>query len=1216
MNYRKVACIALSLLIGSSVTSYADIPKGTVVIDNKAYDLHYINQEVNLKNIYKQYVNAVSDIYVKSNNGKWYNNSTGKEISKEFIPQVTYIDESGKVSDYSQEDGVEIELAAENVSFINANQVKIQFNKKMMEESVLNKSNYKIGEKDLSENDIVEFKEDGKTVIITLENSLEGKIIDTSIFISEKILDINNNPLNNNFTRNILVINDGEAQLDKEIHEDINIIVNNFNLNNININGDIYINADNVKVNKIISSGKIIINEGENRKTELSNSEFKKINVLSNGQESIILNSIKADTLYLNSNEAGRITAKGSTKISKTIVQSSATLDLISGSLGKVTINIHKDKGSQSLVEFKGKFKDSIIMESGARLNFLQGAECKKLDVRPFFRDSVITVEGTVKNIEVNRECILNILKKANITNEILVNCKSKINGEKGSKVNKLNISPNNNIDKINIAGEFKHIEITEDANIEFIENTVIHKLVAYKNVILNGYKTVKIKEIQADKEVDIKKEDNARNKGFNLPNIKPIQKNSSSTSTNSGGSSSSSNSGGSSSNNSGGGGNSGTVSNSKPEANSVTISGEVKVGQRITGNYQFYDKNSDNEGNSIFKWYRADDMNGTNKSKISNESGKTYILTNRDVGKYISFEVTPVATSGEKTGTAVMSNFIGPVEEVVVADTEKPVITLKGSKTINLEVGDVYEEAGATAVDNIDGNITDNIVRTITNQQGNQVDKVDTTKAGEYTISYNVSDVASNQANEVTRTVIVKEKEVPQQVSVDIQVDGYKVIITVEGENLSHFVELKIINKETGELEFADTRTSENNSVVFTKTIEKVGEFTADIKPFDKGDIIQKDFRIQGEAPDPDTEKPKISLNGKKEIELEFGDIYNEPGATAVDNKDRDITENIVVTITNQQGNEVDIVDTTSAGEFTIHYNVTDQAGNVANEVTRTVIVNEKEVPEHVGVGIEVFRYNVAITVVGENLSNSVEITIINKETGEVVLADTRTPENDRVVFTERIDKVGKYIVDIKPFDNEYTIQGEFTIQGENQGVVDIRRPIITMNGSEVVELEVGDPYVDAGATAEDDRDGDVTDNIIVTIKDQQGNEVNAVDTSSPGEFRIHYNVFDQSRNPAEEVTRTVIVNEKEVPQEDPVTIEVDGYNVKITIEGESLKHSASLIIINKETGVKEDIQEKVPVGNKVVFERRIQKKGEFTAIIKAFTNGDIIEKDFSINE
>ena len=84
----------------------------------------------------------------------------------------------------------------------------------------------------------------------------------------------------------------------------------------------------------------------------------------------------------------------------------------------------------------------------------------------------------------------------------------------------------------------------------------------------------------------------------------------------------------------------------------------------------------------------------------------------------------------------------------IVSADTEKPVIKLTGSATINLMVGGTYTEEGATAEDTVDGIITDNIV------VGG--DTVDVNTAGTYVITYNVSDAAGNEADEVTRTVIV----------------------------------------------------------------------------------------------------------------------------------------------------------------------------------------------------------------------------------------------------------------------------------------------------------------------------------------------------------------------------------------------------------------------------------------------------------------------------
>ncbi len=79
-------------------------------------------------------------------------------------------------------------------------------------------------------------------------------------------------------------------------------------------------------------------------------------------------------------------------------------------------------------------------------------------------------------------------------------------------------------------------------------------------------------------------------------------------------------------------------------------------------------------------------------------------------------------------------------------ADTEAPVITLIGAATVSLTVGDAYTDAGATASDNVDGDITSNIVATT----------VDTSVVGDYTITYNVSDAAGNAATQVTRTVVV----------------------------------------------------------------------------------------------------------------------------------------------------------------------------------------------------------------------------------------------------------------------------------------------------------------------------------------------------------------------------------------------------------------------------------------------------------------------------
>ena len=81
----------------------------------------------------------------------------------------------------------------------------------------------------------------------------------------------------------------------------------------------------------------------------------------------------------------------------------------------------------------------------------------------------------------------------------------------------------------------------------------------------------------------------------------------------------------------------------------------------------------------------------------------------------------------------------------IVIADTTVPVITLTGDAAVTIEVGATYTDQGATATDDIDGDITSSIV---------EVSTVDIAVSGTYTVTYNVTDASGNEAAEVTRTV------------------------------------------------------------------------------------------------------------------------------------------------------------------------------------------------------------------------------------------------------------------------------------------------------------------------------------------------------------------------------------------------------------------------------------------------------------------------------
>ena len=81
--------------------------------------------------------------------------------------------------------------------------------------------------------------------------------------------------------------------------------------------------------------------------------------------------------------------------------------------------------------------------------------------------------------------------------------------------------------------------------------------------------------------------------------------------------------------------------------------------------------------------------------------------------------------------------------------DSESPSITLNGNSTQNVVIGNTYNEQGAKANDNCDGDISDRI-----KIEGS----VDTGTIGSYEIKYTVSDVAGNSST-VSRTVKVVNK-------------------------------------------------------------------------------------------------------------------------------------------------------------------------------------------------------------------------------------------------------------------------------------------------------------------------------------------------------------------------------------------------------------------------------------------------------------------------
>jgi hypothetical protein len=98
-------------------------------------------------------------------------------------------------------------------------------------------------------------------------------------------------------------------------------------------------------------------------------------------------------------------------------------------------------------------------------------------------------------------------------------------------------------------------------------------------------------------------------------------------------------------------------------------------------------------------------------------------------------------------TATDASGNSASATQTVTVTDTTAPVITVLGSDPATVDVGSVYSDAGATATDIVDGDLTPSITSTGL--------PIDTSQPGSFLVTYSVSDTAGNNA-QATLTVNV----------------------------------------------------------------------------------------------------------------------------------------------------------------------------------------------------------------------------------------------------------------------------------------------------------------------------------------------------------------------------------------------------------------------------------------------------------------------------
>ena len=159
---------------------------------------------------------------------------------------------------------------------------------------------------------------------------------------------------------------------------------------------------------------------------------------------------------------------------------------------------------------------------------------------------------------------------------------------------------------------------------------------------------------------------------------------------------------------------------------------------------------------------------------------------------------------------------------------------------------------------------------------------------------------------------------------------------------------------------------------------------------------------------------------------------------------------------------------------------------------------------------------------------------------------------------------KTVKRDIDKNNFVITYTVQDSFGNKAEttrNVKIVDDIAPKITLEGYEDITVYLGDKYKEKGATAIDEKDGDLTDKIKIS---------GDVNTSKRGKYIVTYEVTDNSGNKATKKREVYVKKESEIKKQENTTSSGRNKIVYLTFDDGPSSYTNELLDILKEYNVK----------------------------------------------
>lgn len=244
--------------------------------------------------------------------------------------------------------------------------------------------------------------------------------------------------------------------------------------------------------------------------------------------------------------------------------------------------------------------------------------------------------------------------------------------------------------------------------------------------------------------------------------------------------------------------------------------------------------------------------------------------------------------------------------------------LQLKGTSTVYLEYLNNYVEAGYSAIDTIDKDLTNKV---------NVTGTVNSNKLGTYELIYSVTN-SSGKTTTVKRTVIVRDQTAPQ--------------ITINGTNpINH--EVKTPYTDLGAFASDNHDSVVSVDVNSTVNINKIGEYQVTYTATDSSGNASQVYRtvkiVDQTAPEIVISETNATVTiGQNAIISNLKDFMMN-GVSVTDNYDADLIDGVTY-LSNPN------FDITTIGTYVITYKVSDKSGNEAIPKTKTINVVDMSAP------------------------------------------------------------------------------------------------------------------------------------------------------------------------------------------------------------------------------------------------------------------------------